>query len=72
MSIALDIKNEQVALRGWREVKSINLEKFLLSIEGLKINSITLSDILALRGVQTLVHIIHTIFVQEGHNVSKH
>ena len=38
MSIALDIKNEQVALRGWREVKSINLEKFLLSIEGLKIN----------------------------------
>ena len=46
MSIALDIKNEQVALRGWREVKSINLEKFLLSIEGLKINSIICTDVM--------------------------
>ena len=46
MSIALDIKNEQVALRGWSEVKSINLEKFLLSIEGLKINSIICTDVM--------------------------
>ncbi len=46
ISIALDIKNEQIALRGWSEVKSINLEKFLLSIEGLQINSIICTDVM--------------------------
>ena len=46
ISIALDIKNNQVATKGWVNVRNINLESFLNSINNMKINSIICTDIM--------------------------
>ena len=46
ISIALDIKDSQVATKGWVNVRNINLESFLNSINNMKINSIICTDIM--------------------------
>tara|TARA_B100000965_G_scaffold20192_1_gene15017 strand:- start:1561 stop:2283 length:723 start_codon:yes stop_codon:yes gene_type:complete len=46
ISIALDIKNDQVATKGWVNVRNINLDSFLNSINDMKINSIICTDVL--------------------------
>ena len=46
ISIALDIKNNQVATKGWVNVRNINLESFLNSINSMKINSIICTDVM--------------------------
>ena len=45
ISIALDIKNNQIATKGWSEVQSLNLASFLKSLNNMKINSIICTDI---------------------------
>ena len=46
ISIALDIKNNQVATKGWVNVRNINLDSFLNSINSMKINSIICTDVM--------------------------
>ena len=46
ISIALDIKDSQVATKGWVNVRNINLESFLNSINSMKINSIICTDVM--------------------------
>ena len=46
ISIALDIKNDQVATKGWAVVHNIDLDSFLNSIDGMKINSIICTDVM--------------------------
>ena len=46
ISIALDIKNNHVATKGWIEEREINLENFFNSIDHLPINSIICTDII--------------------------
>ena len=46
ISIALDIKNDQVATKGWVHVRNINLDSFLNSINDMKINSIICTDVM--------------------------
>ena len=46
ISIALDIKNNRVATKGWIEEKEINLVDFFNSIEKLPINSIICTDVM--------------------------
>ena len=46
ISIALDIKNNQVATKGWVNVRNINLVSFLNSINSMKINSIICTDVM--------------------------
>ena len=46
ISIALDIKNNQVATKGWVNVRKINLDSFLNSINSMKINSIICTDVM--------------------------
>ena len=46
ISIALDIKNNQVATKGWVNVRNINLDLFLNSINSMKINSIICTDVM--------------------------
>jgi len=46
ISIALDIKNDQVATKGWVNVRNINLDSFLNSINDMKINSIICTDVM--------------------------
>jgi len=46
ISIALDIKNDQVATKGWVVVHNIDLDSFLNSIDGMKINSIICTDVM--------------------------
>tara|TARA_Y100000741_G_scaffold135981_1_gene102440 strand:+ start:345 stop:1067 length:723 start_codon:yes stop_codon:yes gene_type:complete len=46
ISIALDIKNDQVATKGWVNVHNINLDSFLNSINDMKINSIICTDVM--------------------------
>jgi len=46
ISIALDIKNDQVATKGWVDVRNIDLDSFLNSINDMKINSIICTDIM--------------------------
>lgn len=46
ISIALDIKNNCVATKGWVEEREINLEDFFHSIDHLPINSIICTDIM--------------------------
>ena len=46
ISIALDIKNNQVATKGWVSVRNINLDSFLNSINSMKINSIICTDVM--------------------------
>lgn len=45
ISIALDIKNNQIATKGWSEVQSLDLASFLTSLNNMKINSIICTDI---------------------------
>ena len=45
ISIALDIKNNQIATQGWSEVHEIDLISFLTSLNNMKINSIICTDI---------------------------
>ena len=45
ISIALDIKNNQIATQGWSEVHEIDLISFLTSLNSMKINSIICTDI---------------------------
>jgi len=46
ISIALDIKNDQVATKGWVDVRNIDLDSFLNSINDMKINSIICTDVM--------------------------
>ena len=46
ISIALDIKDSQVATKGWVNVRNINLDSFLNSINSMKINSIICTDVM--------------------------
>ena len=46
ISIALDIKQNQIATKGWKEVKDLQIFDFLKSIEDLKINSIIITDVM--------------------------
>ena len=46
ISIALDIKNDQVATKGWVDVRNIDLDLFLNSINDMKINSIICTDVM--------------------------
>ena len=46
ISIALDIKDSQVATKGWVNVRNINLVSFLNSINSMKINSIICTDVM--------------------------
>ena len=46
ISMALDIKNNQVATKGWVNVRNINLDSFLNSINSMKINSIICTDVM--------------------------
>ena len=46
ISIALDIKNNQVATKGWVSVRNTNLDSFLNSINSMKINSIICTDVM--------------------------
>ena len=40
ISIALDIKKNQIATKGWRELKELNVTDFLNSLQNMNINSI--------------------------------
>ena len=46
ISIALDIKQNQIATTGWKEVKDLQISDFLKSIEDLNINSIIITDVM--------------------------
>ena len=46
ISIALDIKQNQIATKGWKEVKDLQISDFLKSIEDLNINSIIITDVM--------------------------
>ena len=46
ISIALDIKNNQVATKGWVDVQNIDLDSFLNSINDMQINSIICTDVM--------------------------
>jgi phosphoribosylformimino-5-aminoimidazole carboxamide ribotide isomerase len=46
ISLALDIKNNLIATKGWVEEREINLDKFFESINHLEINSIICTDIM--------------------------
>ena len=46
ISIALDIKQNQIAIKGWKEVKDIQISDFLKSIQDLNINSIICTDVM--------------------------
>ena len=45
ISIALDLKNNQIATKGWSETYSLDLKSFLTSLENMKVNSIICTDI---------------------------
>ena len=46
ISIALDIKNNEIAVRGWTKVMSQNVNEFLSSINSLDITSVICTDVM--------------------------
>jgi phosphoribosylformimino-5-aminoimidazole carboxamide ribotide isomerase len=46
ISLALDIKNNQIATKGWVDVRKIDLDSFLHSIDEMQINSIICTDVM--------------------------
>ena len=46
ISIALDIKKNQIATKGWRELKELNVSDFLNSLQNMNINSIICTDVM--------------------------
>ena len=46
ISIALDIKQNRIVTKGWKEVKDLQISDFLKSIKDLNINSIIITDVM--------------------------